>query len=196
MKIYALITWSEKKILILFLFSCLVLSPPWSSSSQSFDSATFHQAQSTQEKYAKLILKAQNKQPRSKGLKWKRAFGGNYNPSNENIHLKDKTNSDAGGEVGETNEVRLGNDDPLAIRSPWRWSDARTPPWAVTNRFFVCVFSRFLPAQYLENTWTISWKGKEATWKKYGKYPDNSRQLIGKYNRGRVLKRTKENEEW
>ena len=50
-----------------------------------------------------------------KETKQNRAIGGNY-PSNENIHLKDKTNSDAEGEVGETK--RDSELDPLAIWSP------------------------------------------------------------------------------
>ena len=68
MNIYKLKTWSDKKLLIIFLFRCLVSSPPSSSSSQSFDLATFHQTHNRpKRKYAKLFWKHRTNNQEARG---------------------------------------------------------------------------------------------------------------------------------
>ena len=80
------------------------------------------------------------------------------------VNSPKKTSSDAKEDVGEPKQDSV-------IRSPWRWSDARTPPGVVTNRFLFASFQGFcleIPGNHL--VWTISGKCTEETKKMSRKY--------------------------
>ena len=176
MNIYKLKTWSDKKLLIIFLFRCLVSSPPSSSSSQSFDLATFHQTHNRpKRKYAKLFWKTQNKQGVEVkeslwwqlSLQWKcpverqnQQWCGGWSGWNERSETRERRS--VGDSVAVTlvrrKDAALGSDKPFFCLRLFKVFAGTIPGKYLDN-----ILKRH--GSYLEEILTMPWQYQTINWK-------------------------------